>query len=203
MTLLHTTLLFQANIFLHLSSDRCRYTWGTDLKHGFHGVYLGDLKRLQDIQAKRDTTNRNWQRVILYKIAKCLHDGAASEGDEVDTSPKGGDSAFPQDLDRRFVYTTQQLWWKLHEKMQKPEYANMLLLVRMKDELENRLFVKKQRHITFGTYERIVNRLHVDTEGHVVEPFVEIAERKDREERQRLYYESIAQDMEEELSRKL
>lgn len=180
----------------------CSYTWGTDLKHGFHGVYLGDLERLQDIQSKRDTTNRNWQRVILYNIAKGLHEGATKKGDEIDTSPQGGDSAFPKDLDRRFVYDTRQLWWKLHEKMQQPEYANMLLLVRMKDELEDRFFKNKQRSITFGAYETIVNKLHVDAEGHVVEPFVEIAERHDREERQRLYNESMAQDIEDEYATK-
>lgn len=174
-----------------------RYTWGTDLKHGFHGVYLGDLERLQDIQSKRDTTNRNWQRVILYNIAKDLHEGSVNTGDEVDTSPKGGDSVFPKDLDRRFVYETRQLWWKLHEKMQQPEYGNMLLLIRMKDELEERLFVNKQRLITFGTYETIVNKLHVDAEGHVVEPFVELAERNDREERQRIYNQNVSQDIEE------
>lgn len=164
-------------------------------------MYLGDLKRLQEIQAKRDTTNRNWQRVILYNIAKSFHEGTPTKGDEIDTSAKGGDSVFPKHLDRRFVYETRQLWWRLHEKMQQPEYTNMLLLARMKDELEGRLFVKKQRHITFGTYEAIVNKLHVDTEGHVVEPFVEVAERQDREERQRMYYESLAQDMEEEYAK--
>ena len=163
---------------------------------------MGDLKRLQEIQAKRDTTNRNWQRVILYNIAKSFHEEATTQGDDIDTSAKGGDSVFPKDLDRRFVYETRQLWWKLHGKMQQPEYGNMLLLVRMKDELEERFFVRKQRHITFGTYERIVNKLHVDTEGHVVEPFVEIAERQDREERQRKYYENMAQDMEEEYATK-
>jgi hypothetical protein len=193
----------QSDIFGLDRSPRCRYTWGTDLKHGFHGVYLGDLSRLQDIQAKRDTTNRNWQTVILYNIAKSLHEEASStEGDEIDTSATCGDAVFPKDLDRRFVYETRQLWWKLHEKMQTTEYANMLLLVRMKDELEERCFVNKQRHITFGAYENIVNKLHVDTEGHVVEPFVEIAERHDREERQRIYNESMAQDMEEEYATK-
>ena len=86
--------------------------------------------------------------------------------------------------------------------MQQPEYANMLLLVRMKDELEDRFFKNKQRSITFGAYETIVNKLHVDAEGHVVEPFVEIAERHDREERQRLYNESMAQDIEDEYATK-
>jgi hypothetical protein len=86
--------------------------------------------------------------------------------------------------------------------MQQPEYGNMLLLVRMKDELEERLFVNKQRHITFGTYENIVNKLHVDSEGHVVEPFVELADRHDREERQQRYNDNVSQDIEEEYGTK-
>lgn len=48
------------------------YTWGTSRKHGFHGVYLGDLERLQDIQKKRDATNRAWQRIILRNIGKAV-----------------------------------------------------------------------------------------------------------------------------------
>lgn len=108
------------------------------------------------------------------------------------------ESAFPKDLNRKFVYETRQLWWKLHEKMQSPDYVNMLLLVRMKDELENRMSQKKQRNLTFGKYEALVNKLHLDAEGHVIEPFVAIADRQDREERQRSYNESIAQDIEEE-----
>lgn len=48
------------------------YTWGTSRKHGFHGVYLGDLERLQDIQRKRDATNRSWQRIILRNIGKTV-----------------------------------------------------------------------------------------------------------------------------------
>jgi len=123
-------------------------------------------------------------------------------GEQVDTSPQGGDSAFPKDLDRRYVYDTRQLWWKLHEKMQQPEYGNMLLLIKMKDELEERLLIKKQRNITFGTYETIVNKLHVDSKGHVVEPFIELAELHDREERLRLYNESLSYDMEDEYATK-
>lgn len=131
-----------------------------------------------------------------------MHEGAAKKGDDMDTSPNSGDSVFPKDLDRRFVYETRQLWWRLHEKMQQPEYGNMLLLVRMKDELEERLFVNKQRHITFGTYENIVNKLHVDSKGHVVEPFVELAERHDRDERQQRYNDNVSQDIEEEYATK-
>ena len=186
---------------------RFSYTWGTDMEHGFNGVYLGDLERLQDIQSKRDITNRNWQRIILYNIAKALHeDDPATNTDttnEEDTNEDVktdavGESPFPKNLNRKFVLETRQLWFKLHEKMQSPEYGNMLLLVRMRDELEHRMYQRKQRYLTFADYENLVNKLHLDAEGHVVEPFVALSERKDREERQRIHTEAIAQDLEEE-----
>ena len=181
------------------------------MEHGFNGVYLGDLERLQDIQSKRDITNRNWQRIILYNIAKALHEddipsspGAATEttndedkNEDVKTDAIG-ESPFPKNLNRKFVLETRQLWFKLHEKMQSPEYGNMLLLVRMRDELEHRMYQRKQRYLTFAGYEELVNKLHLDAEGHVVEPFVALSERQDREERQRMHIEAIAQDLEEE-----
>jgi hypothetical protein len=108
------------------------------------------------------------------------------------------ESAFPKDLNRKFVYETRQLWFKIHEKMQSPEYCNMLLLAKMKDELEHRMYQRKQRKITFSKYEELVNKLDLDTEGHVVEPFVKIADRQDREERQRSFNASISQDLEED-----
>eukprot|EP00531_Pseudo-nitzschia_arenysensis_P002174 CAMPEP_0116145438 /NCGR_PEP_ID=MMETSP0329-20121206/16590_1 /TAXON_ID=697910 /ORGANISM="Pseudo-nitzschia arenysensis, Strain B593" /LENGTH=551 /DNA_ID=CAMNT_0003641037 /DNA_START=25 /DNA_END=1680 /DNA_ORIENTATION=- len=186
------------------------YTWGTDMEHGFNGVYLGDLERLQDIQSKRDITNRNWQRIILYNIAKALHedDVASSSATTTETTDENksedvktdanGESPFPKNLNRKFVLETRQLWFKLHEKMQSPEYGNMLLLVRMRDELEHRMYQRKQRYLTFAGYEELVNKLHLDAEGHVVEPFVALSERKDREERQKMHVEAIAQDLEEE-----
>lgn len=190
------------------------------MEHGFNGVYLGDLERLQDIQLKRDKTNRNWQRIILYNIAKALHEdelASSSEGssegmitgensreredeerNDVETDVANSESPFPKDLNRKFVLETRQLWFKLHEKMQSPEYGNMLLLVRMRDELEHRMYQRKQRFLTFAGYEELVNKLHLDAEGHVVEPFVALSDRQDREERQKLHIESIAQDLEEE-----
>jgi hypothetical protein len=181
------------------------------MEHGFNGVYLGDLERLQDIQSRRDITNRNWQRIILYNIAKALHeDDIASSpsstttttedqsNEENEDDANSEDGPFPKNLNRKFVLETRQLWFKLHEKMQSPEYGNMLLLVRMRDELEHRMYQRKQRVLTFAGYEELVNKLHLDAEGHVVEPFVALSERKDREERQKLHIESIAQDLEEE-----
>ena len=52
--------------------------------------------------------------------------------------------------------------------------------------------------MTFGNYEELVNKLHLDAAGHVVEPFVAVSEQYDREERQRMYYDTLAQDLEEE-----
>jgi hypothetical protein len=190
---------------LFFSLDCVSYTWGTDIKHGFNGVYLGDLERLQDIQSKRDKTNRNWQRIILFNIAKSLHedemaspDANGDDNNENVDADVNGESPFPKDLNRKFVLETRQLWFKLHEKMQSPEYGNMLLLVRMRDELEHRMYDRKQRFLAFAGYEELVNKLHLDAEGHVVEPFVALSERKDRDARQKQHIESIAQDLEEE-----
>ena len=177
---------------------------------------MGDLERLQDIQSKRDTTNRNWQRIILYNIAKGLHEdhvpspsSSTLEHDDPEDSNKKyksndveteahSESPFPKNLNRKIVFETRKLWFKLNDKMQSPEYGNMLLLVRMRDELEHKMYQRKQRYLTFAGYEKLVNKLHLDAEGHVVEPFVALSERHDREERQKLYIESIAQDLEEE-----
>ena len=176
---------------------------------------MGDLERLQDIQRKRDTTNRNWQRIILYNIAKGLHEDDMSslnvtpkhrdpshnkidcKNHDVETDAQS-ESPFPKSLNQKFVLETRQLWFKLHEKMQLPEYGNMLLLVRMRDELEHRMYQRKQRYLTFACYEELVNKLHLDAEGHVVEPFVALSERHDREEQQKLHIDSFAQDLEEE-----
>jgi hypothetical protein len=191
LTLRYSTLLYSHS-----------YTWGTDIEHGFHGVYLGDLERLQEIQQRRDATNRNWQRIVLYNIAKSLNGGGDSDSAEkheaCSTKEKNGKSPFPKSMSRKIVFETRQLWWNVHTKMQNPEYGNMLLLVRMKDELENRMYRRRQKYMTFGNYEELVNKLHLDAEGHVVEPFVAISERHDREERQRMYYDTLAQDLEEE-----
>jgi hypothetical protein len=68
----------------------------------------------------------------------------------------------------------------------------------MNDELEKRMYRRKQRFLTFAGYEELVNKLHLDTEGHVVEPFVALSERHDREQRQQIYLQSIEHDLQEE-----
>ena len=148
-------------------------------------MYLGDVERLQDIQKKRDATNRSWQRIILRNIGKTV-------GWDFNTPERAafGGAAPP-------VAETRQLWWQVHNKMRAPEYSNMLLLQRMRDYLETLMYERKQRYITMRQYGQIIDKIHLDTEGHVVEPFVLLADREGREERERLYYE-LAIELEEE-----
>jgi hypothetical protein len=156
------------------------YTWGTSRQHGFHGVYLGDLDRLQDIQRKRDVTNRDWQRIILRNIATSL---AEEDGQANKTQP---------------VFETRQLWWQIHSRMQNPGYGNMLLLMRMRDHLESLMYERKQRFLTMAGYESIIDKIHLDTEGCVIEPFVPLTCSDDRSERMKRWHEAIALDLEEE-----
>ena len=166
------------------------YTWGTSHADGFHGVYLGDLERLQGIQRKRDQTNRDWQRIILYNIAKSL-------GWDMEPSPKSTVASAVVATGPR-VLETRQLWWQLHSKVQQEGYGNMLLLAKMEDALEEKMYKRKQKYITKAKYEQMVNQLHLDTEGKVVEPFVALADRQDREEREKMWYENLALELEEE-----
>lgn len=154
------------------------YTWGTSRQHGFHGVYLGDLDRLQDIQRKRDVTNRDWQRIILRNIAISL----ATEENQTDKP----------------VFETRQLWWQIHSKMQSPGYGNMLLLAKMRDQLEGLMYDRKQRFLTMAGYESIIDKIHLDTEGCVIEPFIPLDDTDDRNERQRIWHEMLADELEEE-----
>jgi len=187
------------------SYDSSRYTWGTSRAHGFHGVYLGDLERLQDIQRMRDVTNRDWQRIILRKIAKSLY-RQSQQDDENSTNnferQHLGDASYLTDdtlSNTSIVYDTRQLWWQLHTKMKdNADYRNMLLLVRMKDHLEELLYHRRRTFLTNAAFESIVNQLHLDAEGQIIEPFVELADQKDRDERQRVWYENLALDLEEE-----
>jgi DNA mismatch repair ATPase MutL len=187
-------------------------------------VYLGDLERLQGIQKKRDATNRDWQKVILRNIGKSL--GWISMG-EVDTDnkntsrPNGASNTGSSMTDTTNSYLngatsvatttmtvrsptrpnaieTRQLWWQVHEKMKLPEYRNMLLLVRMQKCLEELMYERKQQFITQGSYESLIKKIHLDTEGCVVEPFVDLADRQNRDERQQIWYDNLALDIEEE-----
>jgi hypothetical protein len=151
---------------------------------------LGDLERLQEIQRKRDITNRDWQRIILRNVAKSLiAETAQEEGEEDDVE---------RDLES-IVFETRMLWWQLHTKMrEKPEYEKMLLLIRMKNHLEDLLYHRRQRFMTYAGFESIVNKIHLDAEGQIIEPFVALADQRDRDERQKEWYESLALELEEE-----
>lgn len=158
-------------------------------------MYLGDLARLQDIQRKRDVTNRDWQRIILRNIGKSLGwdmetlpDGSLGSCKTVPTCPS----------DPCNVVETRQLWWLVHNKLQSPDYKNMLLLLRMEEALETIMHDRKRKYTTKFAYESLINKIHLDTEGCVVEPFVDLACLRVREERQRLWYDSMASEMEEE-----
>lgn len=169
--------------------DHIRYTWGTSRAQGFHGVYLGDLERLQDIQRKRDITNRDWQRIILRKIGKSL---GWDFGDEPKVSGTSALASGPRALE------TRQLWWQVHTKKEVSGYSNMLLLVKMEEALEDLMYNRKQKFITKAKYEELINKIHLDTAGTVVEPFVALADRGQREQRERQWYETLALELEEE-----
>ncbi len=129
------------------------YTWGTSKKHGFNGVYLGDIERLKVIQRKRDLQNRDWQRIILKNIFQ-----AAAKEDDSSTQQ---------------IVQTRQLWWKVHEKMGEDEFSNMILLKRCAEMLEE-LSVKRQREITVDGFNSILKKLHLDAEGEVITPFEKV-----------------------------
>jgi len=156
------------------------YTWATSLAHGFHGVYLGDLERLQDIQKKRDSTNREWQRIILKNLATQLH--AETSRSEMSDG----------------VVETRQLWWRLHTKMETNDFRNMLLLSKMKDYLEDLVWIRKQKFLTLKSFESILKKINLDSTGKVVEPFVSMTDNDSRTKRQQDWYDNLALDLEEE-----
>jgi len=163
--------------FRHMVNPK-GYTWGTSRQHGFHGVYLGDLERLQKLQQTRDRTNRDWQRVILTNLAKSANIG------------EGGNDTN--------IMSTRQLWWKVHSKMKEKEFSCMLLLQRMNDELERRIHRRGQRYITFGAFECILAKIHLDAEGQVVEPFVNLSCTDNRQERARRWNDALKDNQEEQ-----
>jgi len=152
------------------------FTWATSREHGFHGVYLGDLERLQDIQKKRDATNRDWQRIILRNVANQLDKECGGDG----------------------VVETRKLYFKIHSKMQQKGFGNMLLLEKMKDHMEALMWVRKQRYLTIAGIENVLDKLHLDAEGYVVEPFVNLTDQEERDKRAKEWYDSVALDEIEE-----
>lgn len=55
------------------------------------------------------------------------------------------------------VVETRQLWWCVYDKMQNPDYSNMLLLIKMEEYLEELMFERRQKYITKSAYEKIVS----------------------------------------------
>lgn len=173
--------------FRHLVQPK-GYTWATSHNQGFHGVYLGDMKRLQEIQEKRDITSRNWQRIILHNIATQCQISNPS-------------NTYLSDICDSAVMEVRQLWWRIHNKINSnPEFSNMILLQRAKDYLEDFMHNGNsgQRYITLQSYKWIVNQIHLEMEGKVIEPFVELNERRSQEERAKKWYSMHALDLEEE-----
>jgi 2,3-bisphosphoglycerate-dependent phosphoglycerate mutase len=183
------------------------FTWATSRQHGFHGVYLGDLERLQEIQKKRDATNRDWQRIILRNIARQLVESHADDADDADdVDNKDGDSDTDVDVNvdadadvgSDGVMEIRQLYFHIHSKMKVKELGNMVLLVRMKNHLEELMLGRKQQYLTMEGFETILTKLHLDAEGHVVEPFVDMNDESGRVQRAKEYDEMLALDLEEE-----
>ena len=157
------------------------------LFHNFQ-IDLGDMKRLQEIQEKRDITSRNWQRIILHNIATQCQISNPS-------------NTYLSDICDSAVMEVRQLWWQIHNKINSnPEFSNMILLQRAKDYLEDFMHNgnSRQRYITLQSYKWIVNQIHLEMEGKVIEPFVELNERRSQEERAKKWYSMHALDLEEE-----
>lgn len=95
------------------------------------------------------------------------------------------------------VVETRQLWWQVHSKMQEPEYRNMLLLAKVEDYLEDLMSGRRQRFMTKSAFSKLIDKIHLDTKGSVVEPFCALADREDRAERQRIWYQTMAFDHED------
>jgi hypothetical protein len=98
----------------------------------------------------------------------------------------------------RKMLSVRQLWFEIHKKMQLSEYHNMLLLIKMEDELEELMHKRRTKLLTVSKYERMIDKLHLDTEGQVVEPFIALSDQDDREKRLQQWYESIVVDLEED-----
>ena len=118
-------------------------------------------------------------------------DASAYDDQAQNVTPKPATLAPP-------VLDVRQLWWHVHQKMQLPEYNNMLLLNKIEDELDELMHVRRKKSLTVSQYERMLDRLHLNTEGQVVEPFVALSDQESRRRRQQMWQERLALDLEEE-----
>ena len=97
----------------------------------------------------------------------------------------------------QIVVDTRDLWWAVHNKMQTPDYSNMLLLSRATKVLED-LMQRQHRYMTKQGFDALINKIHLDAEGHIIEPFLALTDSEAREERQRMWEEKSADDLEQE-----
>ena len=151
---------------------------------------------MQEIQKKRDATNRDWQRIILRNVGKSLGWDLDALND-ADAGSCKKQTTNNGEVDSRAI-STRQLWWQIHSKMDSPDYSNMILLQRMKSSLEDLMYERKQLYVTKVTFNNLINKLHLDAEGKVVEPFTALADRKERAERHRVWHQRLTIDLEEE-----
>jgi hypothetical protein len=136
---------------------------------------LGDFNRLQEIQRKRDRSNRDWQRIILRNVAKSLLETSTVTGNNnVQNGIAIGLKKRTNDMQ---LMDVRQLWWKIRAKMnEKTEFSNMMLLSRMMEYLEH-LMSKGRRRIrliSMATFEKALHEIHLDATGKVVEPFEQL-----------------------------
>ncbi len=143
------------------------------------GVYLGDFTRLQEIQRKRDISNRDWQRIILRNVAKSLleaNTATSTVQNGIATHSRPYNNLNKRNNEQQLM-DIRQLWWKIRAKMnEKSEFSNMMLLSRMMEYLE-KLMTKgrrRNRFISMASFEKALHEIHLDTTGKVVEPFEEL-----------------------------
>lgn len=129
---------------------------------------------------KKDTKHRDWQRVILVKLVDSMI-RKAEPG--VERKVNGVEQIWIDVL---------QVYRKLKRKMrERPEYARMRLLINMKDHLEEWVKRRSKHVITPQEWEEIIDKLHAEASGKVVDPFVPINTTECQEERERIWYEAI------------
>mmetsp|Transcript_5435 Transcript_5435/g.11217 ORF Transcript_5435/g.11217 Transcript_5435/m.11217 type:complete len:267 (-) Transcript_5435:472-1272(-) len=155
------------------------YTWATSRATGFHGVYLGDIDRLKDIQEKRDKTNRDWQMIVLRNLfTKAFEESGRTEN-----------------TDGQETVTTRSLCYEVQSKMQEVEFSNMLMLDRAARNLDDLITKFSRKNITRQEFDSMVNKLHIDAEGHVVKPFQPVCSPESRGRRQEVRFEQMESEL--------
>lgn len=95
------------------------------------------------------------------------------------------------------IVSSNDLTLRLQQYLPIYQFANMLLLLRMKEFLESLIAPRRfrnakiYRYIPLDAYEKILEKIHLHSTGQVVDPFVSLKDRADREERQRRWIENL------------